>query len=83
VALVMLAFGLGAALPLLVLGFLSREVLLRWRGRLHAAGSRGRQALGVALVLVGLFILTGLDKRAEIALVNASPAWLTEVTTRF
>jgi cytochrome c biogenesis protein CcdA len=83
VALVMLAFGLGAALPLLVLGFLSREVLLRWRGRLHAAGSRGRQALGVALVLVGLFILTGLDKRAEIALVNASPAWLTELTTRF
>jgi cytochrome c biogenesis protein CcdA len=83
VALVMLAFGLGAALPLLVLGFLSREVLLRWRGRLHAAGSRGRQALGAALVLVGLFILTELDKRAEIALVNASPAWLTELTTRF
>jgi hypothetical protein len=28
-------------------------------------------------------ILTGLDKRIEAMLVEASPAWLTELTTRF
>jgi cytochrome c-type biogenesis protein len=28
-------------------------------------------------------ILTGFDKRLETILVEASPAWLTELTTRF
>ena len=42
VALVMLAFGLGAALPLLLLGLLSRDTLMRWRGRLMEAGKGGK-----------------------------------------
>ena len=37
VALTMLLFGLGAALPLLLLGTLSREVLMRWRDRMWAS----------------------------------------------
>jgi cytochrome c-type biogenesis protein len=83
VALTMLAFGIGAALPLLVIGLMSREALARWRGRLLAAGSGGKAALGVLLVAVGVLVLTGLDKRLETILVEASPAWLTELTTRF
>lgn len=83
VALTMLAFGIGAALPLLLLGLISREALMRWRGRLLNAGSQGKQLLGASLILVGLFILTGLDKQAETALVAASPDWLTNLTTGF
>jgi cytochrome c-type biogenesis protein len=83
VALTMLAFGIGAALPLLVIGLMSREALARWRGRLLAAGSGGKAALGVLLLAVGVLVLTGLDKRLETILVEASPAWLTELTTRF
>jgi cytochrome c-type biogenesis protein len=83
VALTMLAFGLGAALPLLLLGLLSREALLAWRGRMRTAGAQLRRLLGASLVAVALLILTGLDKRAEALLVNASPAWLTELTTAF
>ena len=83
VALVMLAFGLGAALPLLLLGLLSRDTLMRWRGRLLDAGKGGKLVLGGLLVVIGVMILSGLDKRIEAALVEASPAWLTEITTRF
>ena len=83
VSLVMLAFGLGAALPLLLLGLLSRDTLMRWRGRLLDAGKGGKLVLGGLLVVVGVMILSGLDKRVEAALVDASPAWLTEITTRF
>jgi cytochrome c biogenesis protein CcdA len=82
VALTMLAFGLGAALPLLAIGLLSREALARWRSRLLAAGSGGKVLLGITLVAIGALILTGLDKRIEAILVAASPAWLTELTTR-
>lgn len=83
VALTMAAFGIGAAAPLLVMGIASREALIRWRGRLLDAGSGGKTVLGILLVAVGLLILTGLDKRIETALVEASPAWLTSLTTRF
>jgi cytochrome c biogenesis protein CcdA len=83
VALTMLAFGVGAALPLLAIGLMSREALARWRSRLLAAGSGGKVALGGLLLAVGVLILTGLDKRLETILVEVSPAWLNELTTRF
>ena len=83
VALTMLAFGIGAALPLMLLGFASREALMRWRGGLAAAGRTAKAGLGVLLIGLGLLVLTGLDKRAESAIVAASPDWLTAATTRY
>lgn len=83
VTLTMTLFGFGAAIPLVLLGLLSREALMRWRDRLLRAGTRGKAALGGVLLVTGLTILTGLDKTIETALVAASPAWLTELTTRF
>jgi cytochrome c biogenesis protein CcdA len=83
VALTMFAFGIGAALPLLLIGVMSREALARWRGRMLAVGSGGKAIMGAILVVTGVLILTGLDKRLEAFLVDASPAWLTELTTRF
>lgn len=83
VALTMTVFGLGAALPLLVLGLLSREAMMRWRGRMMAAGQGSKIAMGVILIAVGLLIATGYDKRIEAVLVDHSPEWLTALTTRF
>jgi cytochrome c-type biogenesis protein len=83
VALTMLAFGVGAALPLMLLGFVSREAMMRWRGRLMETGSIGKTLLGLLLVAVGVLVATNLDKRLETVLVDASPQWLTELTTRF
>ena len=83
VAATMLVFGIGAALPLLVLGALSREMLMRWRTRLLSAGHSGKIALGLVLVAVGMLIVTGTDRHIETVLVDASPAWLTALTTRF
>ncbi len=83
VAVTMLAFGLGAGVPLVILGLLSREAMMRWRGRLMGAGSGLKMALGGLLAGVGMMILTGLDKRLEAILVDLSPEWLTALTTRF
>ncbi|GJD42281.1 Protein DipZ [Methylobacterium cerastii] len=82
VALTMFLFGIGAALPLLVLGTLSREVLMRWRNRIMGVGRGLKAALGLILVVTGLTIVLGYDKMLETALVDASPAWLTDLTTR-
>jgi cytochrome c-type biogenesis protein len=83
VALTMFAFGVGAALPLLGLGWLSRETMVRWRSRMHSAGSLFKALLGAAFVLVGMFIISGADKLIETWMVDASPQWLTNLTTRF
>ena len=83
VAITMLAFGIGAALPLMVLGFVSREAMMRWRGRLMEAGKGGKMLLGAVLFAVGLLVASGADKQLEAFLVNASPDWLTRLTTRY
>lgn len=83
VALTMLVFGIGAALPLMVLGFVSREAMMRWRGRLMEAGKGGKMLLGALLLAVGLLIATGADKQLETFLVDISPQWLTNLTTRY
>lgn len=83
VAITMGAFGIGAALPLLLLGMLSREAIMRWRDRILSAGKSAKILLGALLVVLGMLIVSGLDKRSEAALVEASPAWLTRLTTRF
>jgi cytochrome c biogenesis protein CcdA len=83
VAAVMLAFGIGTAIPLLAIGLLSREALMRWRGRLMAAGQTGKRLLGATALVVSLAILTGFDRKLEIILVKASPSWLSDLTTRF
>lgn len=83
VTVTMAVFGLGAALPLAILGLLSRSALMKMRGRMLSAGQFGKALLGVALLLIGVGIVTGADKWIETALVNASPAWLTDLTTRF
>lgn len=83
VALVMSVFGLGAAVPLILVATLSREALLRWRGGLGAVGRTGKIALGIVMLTLGLAILTGFDHRIEAALVDISPAWLTSLTTRY
>jgi cytochrome c biogenesis protein CcdA len=83
VALVMLAFALGIATVLVAIAFAGRGLLSRWRGRLLSTGSGGKRVLGLVLAAVGLFIVTGLDRGAERAILAASPDWLVNVTTAF
>ena len=83
VAITMFVFGIGAALPLLLLGLLSREAMIRWRNRLISVGQVAKAGLGILFVAIGTLVLTGLDKSIEAALVAASPQWLTDLTTRF
>ena len=83
VALTMVVFGIGAALPLVVLGLLSRASLMRLRTNLMSAGKLGKGLLGAAFIVIGVAIVSGADKRLEAVLVAASPQWLTDLTTSF
>jgi cytochrome c-type biogenesis protein len=54
---------------------------MRLRGKLMTAGRGLRLGMGVILIVLGGAILTGYDKHAETWLLNASPEWLTKLTT--
>ena len=83
VAITMMSFGLGVAVPLVIIGMMSRELLMRWRGRMLSSGLVVRSVLGGLFVFTGVMIITGQDKFLEATLVDASPEWLTTLTTRF
>jgi cytochrome c biogenesis protein CcdA len=82
-AVTMLVFGFGAAAPLLAIGMLSREAMSKARNRLLSAGRGLKAALGLAFMLIGATVVTGIDRQIETALVESSPQWLTDLTTRF
>ncbi|MGS0755544.1 cytochrome c biogenesis CcdA family protein [Roseateles sp. GG27B] len=83
VALLMGIFGLGAALPVVALAYLSRGAMMKMRGKLMVAGKTGKTILGTIMIALAFMILSGADKPVETWLVDHSPAWLTQLTTRF
>jgi len=83
VAATMFVFGIGAALPLLLLGLLSREAMASWRKGLMSASQLAKAGLGILFIAIGALVITGFDKSIETVLVAASPQWLTDLTTRF
>jgi cytochrome c-type biogenesis protein len=83
VAAVMLMFSLGAGLPLLAIGLLSRQAMGKWRSRMLEAGQTARKVFGAALILIGILVLSGADKSFEQWAVNAMPDWLVSLTSRY
>ncbi|MBF0269850.1 MAG: sulfite exporter TauE/SafE family protein [Alphaproteobacteria bacterium] len=77
--LVMLAFGLGAGLPLVLLAYVFRGGVRR----LAVLGRLAKPILGGALLFVGIMVLSGLDKALETRLVALLPDWLIDLVTRF
>ena len=81
VGLVMLLFGLGAALPIIGLGMLSRQGMQKIRGKLMMLGGKGKQVLGGLMFALGIMMLTGADKFIEAGLVKITPLWLLQLST--
>jgi len=81
VTLLMALFGLGAGLPLIVLGALSRQAMARFRNQLLSAGKLGKQILGTVMLLLGALIISGADKLLETWLLSHAPDWLVQATT--
>lgn len=83
VILLMGVFGVGAALPVVALAYVSRGAMVKMRGKLVQAGKTGKTVLGAIMLAIAIVILSGADKPVETWLVDHSPSWLTQLTTRF
>jgi cytochrome c-type biogenesis protein len=78
-----LVFGAGVASILLAFAYASRGLLALRSGGLRGAAQWSKPLLGGILVVVGLAILTGLDKAAETSILAVMPQWLIDFTVRF
>lgn len=83
VTLVMALFGFGAGLPLILLGLLSQKAMMHVRSKLFKVGKIGKTILGSILLILGILIISGLDKQFEALIVANSPDWLISLTTRY
>lgn len=81
--LIFLIFGFGVATSILLFAYGSRQALGERRQKLQLLAKYGKPLFGVALLLVGSMVLTGLDKALEAALLDALPSSVIALTTRF
>ena len=78
----MLIFSVGAATPMLLLAYGARAGVARRRGWLTRFARPFKTAAALGFLAIGLLTLTGMDRRLEALLVQVSPAWLTDFSTR-
>ena len=83
VVLIMLVFGIGVAIPLLLLGAVGRQALLRVRGSLTGAAVWGKSLLGSGMLLAAILVLSGYDRTIETWMLENGPQWATDLSTRF
>lgn len=75
-------FGIGAAVPLVGVAYLSKAKFLRFRDWMLAHSATIKKAVGLLMLSLGVAILTGYDKKLEGFLVNLMPDWLISITTQ-
>ena len=78
----MLIFGIGAALPLLAVAYGGRRIF-SGKAWLVKVQKNGEIVFGLILISFGVLALTGRDKMLEATMVNAMPEWLINVTTKY
>ncbi len=79
--LMMLIFGLGLSFPLLSIAYGLKSFFQRKRNLLFQINKFGTQILGFSTSLIGLIILTGMDKKLESFLISAIPNWYLQFST--
>jgi len=75
--LVMLSFGIGTALVLLIAGLVSAKALKKLKPEFLQNSVKVKKMLGWLLLVLGLLVLTGLDKQLEILALGIMPEWAT------
>ncbi|MEO5667034.1 MAG: cytochrome c biogenesis CcdA family protein [Bdellovibrionota bacterium] len=83
-ALVLLCvFGLGAVIPLLAIAYGSKAIVARIQRTSRTSARVVKRVVGILILVIGLAVLSGFDKKLEAVLVGMTPEGLLDFTTRF
>jgi len=72
----MFLFGIGASLPLILIGYGGRGLVMKRRENLMQLASYGKKILGIIFLLLGVLVISGWDKLLESKLLDLAPDWL-------
>ena len=78
-----LVFALGVALTVTVFAYGSRKALGTRARSLQTLARFAKPTFGAALLVVGLLVVTGLDRQLESMALSIMPEWLVGLTTRY
>ena len=76
-------FGIGAAIPLVIVAYASRSGFNVMRGWVMSRIDGLKKGFGILLLLLGIALLTGGDKWLEAQVVNVMPDWWVNLTVKF
>lgn len=80
---IFLTFSLGVMLSILGFAYGSRKALSKRAGALQTLSRIAKPLFGAMLLLIGLMVVTGIDKQVEALLIDLMPHWLIAFTTQF
>lgn len=80
---IMVGFALGVSTIVVALGYGAQAAIKARRDWLRGIAAKARPAMGVIFILTGLALVFGLQKRAEIWLIDVLPLWLQDLSVRF
>lgn len=78
-----LAFGIGVAMSIVLFAYGSRQALGTRAKALQSFARYAKPAFGASLLIVGLLVVTGLDRELESMALAFMPDWLIALTTRY
>jgi cytochrome c biogenesis protein CcdA len=78
-----LAFGIGASLPLLAVAYGSRSLFQSNKRWLVVMSGKARLVFGVMIILLAVSILSGWDKKLEAAVLRQTPDSWVDFVTRY
>jgi len=76
VALTMILFAVGATLPIILMTFLSKKSLYKFKPRLQFGGRYAKIIFGLLLILWGIILLFNIDKQISAWLLPLIPSWM-------
>ena len=83
VSLVMALFGLGATLPMIVIGLLTRQQFSANKERLLRFAYWSKRIMGGSMLLIAALVLTGWDKQLEAYLLEQLPESMVEWSVKY
>ncbi len=73
VAVIMILFAIGATFPVVLMTFLSKKTILRYKSSMQYGSKYGKVILGILLIIWGIGLLFGLDKQLSIWIIQIMP----------
>jgi len=81
--LTMITFGVGAAIPLLLIAYGAKNIFSKNRSNILNTSKKIKTIMGILMILAGISSIFGVDRNIESWIVSIMPDWLINLITKY